>query len=188
LLWFSPVMPPLSQISTRPEVLAPAGDQLALEAAVSAGADAVYFGVDAFNARARAKNFTVERLPETVALLHARRVRAHLTLNTLVFDAEVEAWSEVVRAAERAGVDAVIVQDLGAVGLVRRIAPSLRIHASTQMTCTDAASVELAASLGADRVVLARELSLTDIEHIARAQRREGVELEVFVHGALCVA
>ena len=174
-----------ASFSTRPEVLAPAGDQLALEAAIGAGADAVYFGVDAFNARARAKNFTVERLPETVALLHARRVRAHLTLNTLVFDAEVEAWSEVVRAAEAAGVDAVIVQDLGAVGLVRRIAPELRIHASTQMTCTDAASVELAASLGADRVVLARELSLGDIEHIARAS---AVELEVFVHGALCVA
>ncbi|MET0795111.1 MAG: U32 family peptidase [Polyangiaceae bacterium] len=180
---------PLSQISThlvpRPEVLAPAGDQLALEAAISAGADAVYFGVDAFNARARAKNFTIERLHETVALLHARRVRAHLTLNTLVFDAELEAWSELVRAAQSAGVDAVIVQDLGAVGLVRRIAPGMRIHASTQMTCTDAASVELAASLGADRVVLARELSLDDIEQIARATQ---VELEVFVHGALCVA
>ncbi|MES1178691.1 MAG: U32 family peptidase [Myxococcales bacterium] len=177
--------PPLSQISTRPEVLAPAGDQLALEAAISAGADAVYFGVDAFNARARAKNFSLEQLADTVTLLHSRRVRAHLTLNTLVFDAEVEAWSEVVRAAERAGIDAVIVQDLGAMGLVRRIAPSLRIHASTQMTCTDAASVELAASLGADRVVLARELSLSDIEQIARAT---AVELEVFVHGALCVA
>jgi putative protease len=179
------VPPPPSQISTRPEVLAPAGDAVSLEAALGAGADAVYFGVDAFNARARAQNFTVEGLPETVALLHSRRVRAHLTLNTLVFDAEIDAWSEVVRAAALAGVDAVIVQDLGAVGLVRRIAPSLRIHASTQMTCTDAASVELAASLGADRVVLARELSLTDIEHIARATN---VELEVFVHGALCVA
>jgi putative protease len=175
----------LSQISTRPEVLAPAGDQLALEAAISAGADAVYFGVDAFNARARAKNFTLQALPETVAALHARRVRAHLTLNTLLFDAELEAWSDVVLAAERAGIDAVIVQDLGAVGLVRRIAPRLRIHASTQMTCTDAASVELAASLGADRVVLARELSLADIAQIARAT---AVELEVFVHGALCVA
>jgi len=170
---------------TRPEVLAPAGDQLALDAAIGAGADAVYFGVDAFNARARAQNFTVGGLAQTVARLHERRVKAHLTLNTLVFDSELDAWADVVREAARAGVDAVIVQDLGAVGLVRRIAPDLRIHASTQMTCTDAASVEFAASLGADRVVLARELSLADIEQIARATR---VELEVFVHGALCIA
>jgi putative protease len=170
---------------SRPEVLAPAGDQLSLEAAIGAGADAVYFGVDAFNARARAQNFSVEGLPVTVGRLHERRVKAHLTLNTLVFDAELDAWAEVVRAAERAGVDAVIVQDLGAVRLVRQIAPSLRIHASTQMTCTDAASVEFAASLGADRVVLARELSLSDIEQITRGTR---VELEVFVHGALCIA
>ncbi|HWZ92264.1 MAG TPA: DUF3656 domain-containing protein [Polyangiaceae bacterium] len=170
---------------SRPEVLAPAGDQAALEAAVAAGADAVYFGVEAFNARARAHNFSVERLPEIVSELHARQVKAHLTLNTLVFDSELEAWASVVRAAEGAGVDAVIVQDLGAVGLVRRIAPRLRVHASTQMTCTDAASVEFAASLGVDRVVLARELSLDDIAAIRRAS---GVEIEVFVHGALCVA
>jgi len=169
----------------RPEVLAPAGDPLALEAAIAAGADAVYFGVDGFNARARAQNFSVEGLPETVGRLHERRVKAHLTLNTLVFDAELEAWAEVVRAAERAGVDALIVQDLGAVGLVRQIAPGLRIHASTQMTCTDVASVEYAASLGADRVVLARELSLSEIEQISRGTR---IELEVFVHGALCIA
>jgi putative protease len=175
----------MSHSSSRPEVLAPAGDQAALEAAVAAGADAVYFGVEAFNARARARNFGVSQLPDIVSALHARRVKAHLTLNTLVFDAELEAWADVVRAAERAGVDAVIVQDLGAVGLVRRIAPRLRIHASTQMTCTDAASVKFAASLGVDRVVLARELSLSDIEEITRAT---SVELEVFVHGALCVA
>jgi len=175
----------MSHSSRRPEVLAPAGDQLALDAAIRAGADAVYFGVNAFNARARAQNFTVDGLPETVGRLHERRVKAHLTLNTLVFDAELDAWAEVVRAAERAGVDAVIVQDLGALGLVRQIAPQLAIHASTQMTCTDAASVEFAAALGADRVVLARELSLAEIEQITRATR---VELEVFVHGALCVA
>jgi U32 family peptidase len=175
----------MSVPSSRPEVLAPAGDLPALEAAIAAGADAVYFGVDAFNARARARNFELSTLAETVSLLHARRVKAHLTLNTLVFDEELAAWAELVRAADAAGVDAVIVQDLGAVGLVKRIAPNLRIHASTQMTCTDAASVEFAASLGADRVVLARELSLDDIARIASAT---SVELEVFVHGALCVA
>ena len=181
----SPRPPADAPAVLRPEVLAPAGDQPALEAAIAAGADAVYFGVEAFNARARAHNFSVEGLPETVGRLHERRVKAHLTLNTLVFDAELDAWAAVVQAAAQAGVDAVIVQDLGAVGLVRRIAPNLRIHASTQMTCTDAASVELAASLGADRVVLARELSLDDIEQIMRGTR---VELEVFVHGALCIA
>jgi U32 family peptidase len=175
----------MSQSPSRPEVLAPAGDQAALEAAVAAGADAVYFGVEAFNARARARNFGVGQLSDIVSALHARRVKAHLTLNTLVFDSELEAWAEVVRAAAVAGVDAVIVQDLGAVGLVRRIAPGMRIHASTQMTCTDAASVKFAASLGVDRVVLARELSLSDIEAITLAT---SVELEVFVHGALCVA
>lgn len=175
----------ISRIPHRPEVLAPVGDHAALDAAIAAGADAVYFGVDAFNARARAKNFSVEELPEIVARLHARRVRAHLTLNTLVFDHELAAWEEVARAAERAGVDALIVQDIGAVGLARRVAPTLRIHASTQMTCTDAASVKFAASLGADRVVLARELSLKDIEAI---RRETDIELEVFVHGALCVA
>ncbi len=171
--------------AVRPEVLAPAGDLPALEAAIAAGADAVYFGVEGFNARARAHNFTIAGLPETVARLHERRVKAHLTLNTLVFDEELDAWAKVLRAASDAGVDAVIVQDLGAVGMVRQIAPDLRIHASTQMTCTDAASVELAASLGADRVVLARELSLEDIAQITRSTQ---VELEVFVHGALCVA
>jgi len=176
---------PIPEMPSRPEVLAPAGDRAALEAAIAAGADAVYFGVDGFNARARAKNFDVAELPEIVAQLHARRVRAHLALNTLVFDDELAAWEEVARAAERAGVDALIVQDLGAVGIARRAAPSLRIHASTQMTCTDAASVKFAASLGADRVVLARELSLNDIASI---RRETDVELEVFVHGALCVA
>ncbi|HEX3775833.1 MAG TPA: U32 family peptidase, partial [Polyangiaceae bacterium] len=175
----------MSDRAFRPEVLAPAGDQAALEAAIEAGADAVYFGVDAFNARARARNFSVDRLAEVVSALHARSVKAHLTLNTLVFDAELDAWAEIVRAAAAAGVDAIIVQDLGALGLARQIAPSLRIHASTQMTCTDTASVAFAESLGADRVVLARELSLTEIETIARSTQ---TELEVFVHGALCVA
>ncbi|HEY4106799.1 MAG TPA: peptidase U32 family protein, partial [Polyangiaceae bacterium] len=175
----------MSDRTFRPEVLAPAGDEASLEAAIAAGADAVYFGVEAFNARARARNFSVDRLGSLVLMLHARRVKAHLTLNTLVFDAELDAWSDVVRVAAEAGVDAIIVQDLGALRLARQIAPTLRIHASTQMTCTDTASVAFADSLGADRVVLARELSLTEIETIARSTR---TELEVFVHGALCVA
>ena len=169
----------------RPEVLAPAGDAAALRAAVRAGADAVYFGLQGFNARARAGNFDEAALGETMRYLHEHGVRGYVTLNTLVFDDELGALEAAVRACAAAGVDAVIVQDLGVVGLVRAVAPELPIHASTQMTCTDAASVELARALGATRVILARELSLDDI---AAIRRQSDVEVEVFVHGALCVA
>src|SRR5437868_5436769 len=114
--------------------------------------------------------------------LHQHGVKGYVTLNTLVFDAELPAVEAAVRACAEAGVDAVIVQDLGVARLVRAIAPDLPIHASTQMTCTDAASVELAHALGASRVILARELSTDDI---AAIRARTNVELEVFVHGAL---
>lgn len=172
-------------MNRRPEVLAPAGDAESLRAAVAAGADAVYFGLQGFNARARATNFDDRALGETMAYLHRHGRRGYVTLNTLVFDAELPALEAAVRACARAGVDAVIVQDLGVARLVRAVAPSLSLHASTQMTCTDAAAVELARSLGATRVILARELSLDDIAAIRRAT---DVEVEVFVHGALCVA
>ncbi len=169
----------------RPEILAPAGDEAALRAAVLAGADAVYFGLQGFNARARAKNFDVEGLGKTMAFLHEHGVKGYVTLNTLVFDEELESVENAVRACAEAGVDAVIVQDIGVVGLVRAIAPELSIHASTQMTCTDAGAVDLARELGASRVILARELSVEDIAAIRRAT---DVEIEVFVHGALCIA
>lgn len=169
----------------KPEVLAPAGDTDMMRAAIRAGADAVYFGVQGFNARARAANFDAAELDRTLDELHAHGVKGYLTLNTLVFEHELSQVEQVVRAAARAGVDALIVQDLGLVKLAQAVAPELHVHASTQMTCTDAASVELARSLGARRVVLARELSLTEIAAI-RAQT--DAELEVFVHGALCVA
>jgi putative protease len=169
----------------RPEILAPAGDAEAMRAAVRAGADAVYFGLTGFNARARAQNFDAAELGATMRFLHDHGVRGYVTLNTLVFDDELASVEAAVRACAAAGVDAVIVQDFGVARLVRAVAPGLHIHASTQMTCTDAASVELAAALGATRVILARELSLAEIAAI-RAQT--DVELEVFVHGALCVA
>jgi putative protease len=168
-----------------PEVLAPAGDRAALEAAVRAGADAVYFGLQGFNARARATNFDVEELGRTMRWLHERGARGYVTLNTLVFDEELEAVEQAVRACAEAGVDAVIVQDLGVAKLARAIAPELPVHASTQMTCTDASSVKLAKELGATRVILARELSLEDIAKIRAAT---DVEVEVFVHGALCIS
>ncbi|MBI4954651.1 MAG: U32 family peptidase [Myxococcales bacterium] len=169
----------------RPEVLAPAGDLEALRAAVRAGADAVYFGLAGFNARARAQNFDRGELRATLAELHAHGVRGHVALNTLVFDDELVAVEAAARACADAGADAVIVQDLGVLGLLRAVAPELPVHASTQMTCTDAGAVALAGALGARRVILPRELSLAEIGAIRRAC---GLELEVFVHGALCVA
>ncbi|MBI1944777.1 MAG: U32 family peptidase [Deltaproteobacteria bacterium] len=169
----------------RPEVLAPAGDEECLQAAVRSGADAVYFGVQGFNARARATNFSLDELPRVLGELHAAGVKGYLTLNTLVFDHELGDVERTLRAAAGAGADAVIVQDLGVLRLARAVAPTLPVHASTQMTCTDAASIALAASLGAARVVVARELSLDDLAAIRAAT---DVELEVFVHGALCVS
>ncbi len=157
-----------------------------MRAAVRAGADAVYFGLQGFNARARATNFDAGELADTMRFLHAHGVRGYVTLNTLVFEEELPILERAIRTCAEAGVDAVIVQDLGVARLVRAIAPTLHLHASTQMTCTDAGSVELAAELGAARVILARELSLAEITAI-RAQSPD-VELEVFVHGALCIA
>lgn len=175
----SPAPPP------RPEILAPAGDEASLRAAVLAGADAVYFGLQGFNARARAKNFDTAELTKAMEFLHEHGAKGYVTLNTLIFDDELESVESAVRACAAAGVDAVIVQDLGAMRLVRAIAPDLPVHASTQMTCTDAGSVEMARELGASRVILARELSLDDIAAIRSAT---DVPLEVFVHGALCIA
>lgn len=169
----------------RPEILAPAGDRDAMEAAVRAGADAVYFGVQGFNARARATNFHTDNLAETIAFLHTHGVKGYVTLNTLVFDSELPKVEEVIRACAAAGVDAVIVQDIGVAKLVAAIAPGMPLHASTQMTCTDASSVEFAREMGASRVILAREMSL---EEIAKVRAETDVEVEVFVHGALCIS
>ncbi len=170
----------------RPELLAPAGDWECARAAVANGADAIYFGLDCgFNARARAANFPVEQLPELVAFVHRHGVRAYVTLNTLAFSDELEAIESLVRRIALAGVDAVLVQDLGLIELIRRTAPELAIHASTQMTLTSAECIALVERLGVERVVLARELSVQEIGEI-----HEGTEmpLEAFVHGALCVA
>jgi putative protease len=172
-------------MARRPEVLAPAGDADSMRSAVRAGADAVYFGLRGFNARARAANFDADELAATMRELHAHGVHGYVTLNTLVFDAELASLEAAVRACASAAVDAVIVQDLGVARLVRAVAPGLPVHASTQMTCTDAAGVELARSVGASRVILARELSLEDI---AAIRGGTDAELEVFVHGALCIS
>ncbi len=170
---------------SRPELLAPAGDRTCLTAAIENGADAVYFGLQTHNARARASNFQLDELPEVMAQLHTRGVRGYVTLNTLVFPREMEGVETLVRRVAEAGVDALIVQDLGLCRLAKAVAPDLELHASTQMSVTSVEGVELARELGCSRVILARELSLQEIQKIAS---QATLPLEVFVHGALCVA
>jgi len=169
-------------------LLAPAGDWDCARAAVENGADAIYFGLERFNARMRAKNFTQADLPELMEFLHRRGVRGYVTFNTLVFTNELEEAAGYVRNIVAAGVDAAIVQDVGICRLIRAISPDFPIHASTQMTVTSAAGVEFAREVGAHLVVLARENSIADIAKINAAQSAGPLPLEVFVHGALCVA
>ncbi len=169
-----------------PELLAPAGDWDCIRAAVANGADAVYFGLDTgFNARARATNFSLQNLPELMAFLHRHRVAGYVTTNILAFSDELESLEATIRRIAEAGADAVLVQDLGLIHLIRRVAPELSIHASTQMTLTCAESINIVQQLGVERVVLARELSVAEI---AKIHRHTSMQLEVFVHGALCVA
>ncbi len=184
----------------RPELLAPAGDWECAKAAVENGADAIYFGLERFNARMRAHNFTEADLPKLMEFLHRRGVRGYVTFNTLVFANELPDAAQYLRSIISAGVDAAIVQDIGVARLIRQLSPDFPIHASTQMTITSAAGVEFARELGCNLVVLARECSLKDIEAIWSEQTRlsngadvahgvrSGMPLEVFVHGALCVA
>ena len=182
------VQPPLPM---RPELLAPAGDWECVRAAVENGADAVYFGLERFNARMRAKNFTQADLPAIMEFLHKRGVRGYVTFNVLVFTAELPDAEDYLRTIIASGVDAAIVQDIGICRLIRKISPDFPIHGSTQMTVTGEAGVAFARDLGAELVVLARENSIKEIEAIQAAQRASALTplpLEVFVHGALCVA
>jgi putative protease len=168
---------------TQPELLAPAGNWDCLRAAVANGADAVYFGLPRFNARLRADNFTEAELPEVVRFCHLHGVKAYVAFNTLVFTDELADAADYLRLLNRAGVDALIVQDYGLAQMARRIVPELHIHASTQMTITSPEGVAFAETLGIKRVVLARELSLRELKKFGTT-----LPLEVFVHGALCVA
>ncbi len=200
-----------------PELLAPAGDWECARAAVENGADAIYFGLERFNARMRAHNFTAADLPALMEFLHRRGVKGYVTFNTLVFTDELADAEEYLRAIIAAGVDAAIVQDIGICRLIRRLSPDFPIHGSTQMTVTSPAGVEFAKQLGCNLVVLARENSLKEIAAIRQAGQvasepvigdqssvgkaaaglldtdplntdHSGLPLEVFVHGALCVA
>ncbi|WP_298816005.1 U32 family peptidase [Chloroflexus sp.] len=168
----------------KPEIMSPAGYWPQLHAAIEAGADAVYFGLTHFTARAKV-GFTLAELPEVMKTLHRRGVKGYVTFNTLVFDHELRAAATALAEIAAAGADAIIVQDLGVAALAHRIAPDLPIHGSTQMSITSAEGVALAARYGVSRVVLARELSLAEV---AAIRARSPIELEIFVHGALCVS
>jgi putative protease len=168
----------------KPEIMSPVGYWPQLHAAIEAGADAVYFGLTQFTARAKV-GFTVEELPEVMRTLHQRGVRGYVTFNTLVFDNELRDAANALAEIADAGVDAIIVQDFGIAKLARQISPDLEVHGSTQMSITSAEGVAHAQQLGATRVVLGRELSLDDMRAI---RAKTDCELEIFAHGALCVS
>ncbi|NQY32451.1 MAG: U32 family peptidase [Coraliomargarita sp.] len=176
--------------NVKPELLAPAGDWECARAAVENGADAIFFGLDRFNARMRGKNFTEADLPELMAYLHSRGVRGYVTFNTLVFSNELEDAESFLRSIISSGVDAAIVQDVGICRLIRKLSPDFPIHASTQMSVTSEAGVHFAEELGASVVVLARECSLKELGAIKEKNLQAGLDMpiEIFVHGALCVA
>jgi putative protease len=178
-----------------PELLAPAGDWECARAAVENGADAIYFGLEKFNARMRARNFTAADLPALMEFLHRRGVRGYVTFNTLVFQNELHEAEDYLRTIIAAGADAAIVQDVGICRLIRQLSPDFPIHASTQMTVTSPAGVAFVRELGCQLVVLARENSLKEIARMQETQAPAAdatpalpLPLEVFVHGALCVA
>ena len=166
------------------ELLAPAGDREALLAGIAAGADAVYLGGKAFSARQSAANFDLPMLEEAANLLHLHGKKLYVTVNTLIADTEMPAALRYLADLYNLGVDAVIVQDLGLIHLARQYLPELKLHASTQMTIHNREGAIWLKTRGIDRVVLARELTL---EEIAAIVRDSGLEVEVFVHGALCV-
>src|ERR1700675_3760406 len=171
-------------MNRRPELLSPAGNWECLRAAVANGADAIYFGLERFNARLRADNFRTEELPEIMGYLRRYGVRGFVTFNTLIFTNELREAEQILIQLADAAVDAIIVQDPGLARLARAVAPALELHASTQMTITSPEGLELARELGITRAVLARELSLRELTRFPT----DDFPVEVFVHGALCVA
>lgn len=169
----------------KPEILAPAGGMEQLTAAVRCGADAVYLGTKNFNARNSAANFDSQALAEAVKYCHARNVRVYVTMNTLVTDKEISEVINEIKMIAQSGADAVIIQDLAVAALWKKYCPSMKLHASTQMTIHNVAGAKQAEKLGFERIVLARELTLSEIKKIAESTK---AEIEVFVHGALCMS
>ncbi len=168
------------------ELLAPAGGWPQLRAALNAGADAVFFGAGHFNMRARAKNFSLEELPEVVTCCREAGARAYLTLNTIVYESELDQLESVLVAAKQAGVDAVIAADFAVITSAK--AHGLPVHISTQMSVSNSATLKFFAQMGIRRVVMARECTLQDIAQIRTHADLEDLKIEVFGHGAMCVA
>lgn len=176
-----------TQTYPKVELLAPAGNMECLHAAIDAGADAVYLGLDEFNARRNADNFTQDTLPEACAYAHLRNACIYVTLNIEILPSEYNHALDVARRAWRAGADAFIVQDLGLARAIAREFPAGALHVSTQMNVHNAAGIEAATDLGAGRVTLARELSLPEIASLSQVARDFDMDVEVFAHGALCI-
>lgn len=174
----------MKRTSMLPELLAPAGDFQALKAAILGGADAIYLGGERFGARAYAKNFTEDELSLAIKLCHLWGVRVYTTLNTLLFDKELDDAISYASRLHAMGVDALIVSDVGAISSIRKAVPGLELHASTQMAVHNTEGVNFAKRLGCERVVLARECSADDIRTITAESE---AQIEVFLHGALCV-
>lgn len=169
----------------KPELLSPAGNMSSLKAAIQAGCDAVYLGGKQFGARAFASNFSNEELIEAIKYAHLYGVRVYVTVNTLIYENEVETFMEYIDFLYRHDVDAVIMQDIGILDLVRKTYPDLEIHASTQIHIHNEEGVKLVSKLGVKRYVIARE---TDFETIKELKKKSDLEIEVFVHGALCIS
>ena len=167
------------------EILAPAGNMENLIAAVYSGANAVYLGVQSFNARASAANFSFEELKKAVGFCHARNVKVNVTLNTILYDRELEEFKETVKQVAACGVDAIIAQDLGAAKIIKSVAPTIDLHGSTQMAVHNLAGAIKLKEMGYTRVILARECTLEQVEYITK---HCGIETEIFVHGALCMS
>ncbi|MBQ5326063.1 MAG: U32 family peptidase, partial [Oscillospiraceae bacterium] len=172
-------------MTDRTEILAPAGSMENLVAAVYSGANAVYLGVQSFNARASAANFSFEELKKAVGFCHARNVKVNVTLNTILYDRELEEFKETVKRVAACGVDAIIAQDLAAAKIIKSVAPDIDLHGSTQMAVHNLAGALQLKEMGYSRVILARELTLKQVEHITK---NCGIETEIFVHGALCMS
>ena len=172
---------------SRPEILAPVGNAEMLYAAVRAGADAVYLGLNNFNARRNAENFTLESLREAARYCHVRGVKVYLTFNIIIGDSELKEALELCVGAAEAGIDAVIVTDIGFAKLIKEAVPSLPIHASTQMTVHSPAALKRLKEMGFDRVVVSREMSREELGEFCEAAKKLNIEVEVFVHGALCM-
>ena len=169
----------------KPELLSPAGNMESLYAAIEGGCDAIYLSGTLYGARSYAANFTNEQLKEAVSYAHMYNVKVYVTINTLIYEAEVKRFLEYVDYLVSIFVDAVIVQDIGMMDLLRSIYPDLEIHASTQMHIHNLEGVKLLEELGLKRVVLARE---TPIELISEIKDNSSIEIEIFVHGALCIS